>query len=275
MLTREQSQKLLGARLKLKRAKQHIRDFDSRIRAFKKSNPCKLATKKNPKTSNTLACYVKSIAKLPADLPVVAGDILFNLRSALDHVAMQLWLASPGRKGGKRAVQFPIASDPTEYGAAIGGQIQGARQDIVKVLTGIEAYKGGRGHQFWVLRELNNVDKHRLLLRVATGRRSLDMGTITMAMAPPAIRNKFASLKKLYFTPNGPSMQMPDVLYSLNKGDELFGFTTKAKLYKKVDLPVEVAFDEPQIGQGDSAVKTVQDISNLVADILNQLGRLL
>ncbi len=273
VLSRKQSQKLLGARLKLKRAKQHIRDFNSRIRAFKKTNPCTLASKKDSQ-SGYQKCCVKSIKKLPAELPVISGDVLFNLRSALDHVAMQLWIAS-GRDGRERDVQFPIAESPAKFSAAISGQIKGARPDIVKALTAIEAYDGGRGHQLWVLKELNNVDKHRLLLRVATGRRPLDMGDITRAMAPRAIRRKFAALGKLYFTPNGPTRTMPHVLYSLNKGDKLFSFPTKAKLYKKVDFPIEIAFDEPQIGEGDTAIKTVQDISKLVANLIDQLGRLL
>ncbi|HTM55826.1 MAG TPA: hypothetical protein VL175_17495 [Pirellulales bacterium] len=257
--------KLLGARLKLKRANKHIRNLAIAVTAFKKSRPCKISTKRNDKGHKLF--YVRSLRKVPAEIGAVAGDVLFDLRSALDHIAMQLWIAS-GSNGKAKDVYFPISKDATEYGPDLARKIKGARPDIVKAIKSIQAYKGGNGHPLWVLNELHNIDKHRLLLTVALGHRPMNL-------APAIVAGyRRAGIRNVGF-PADFYLGRPGTLYSLKRGDVFLEDGTNTILDKDVKLVFEVAIDEAQIGEGDSILKTLTDLSKFVADVIDTLGGLL
>jgi hypothetical protein len=261
-----QPDKLVGARLKLKRANKHIRDLDIALKAFKKTNPHKIATKRNDK--GYLIVYVKSVKKVPINFALLAGDALFNLRSALDHTALQLWVAS-GCHGNLKDVYFPISESPAKHGARVAVQIQGARPDIVKALDLIEPYKAGLGHQLWVLHRLNITDKHRLLLTVAIGYRPPSLTDIIAAKLAAAGKPKTSYGVVARVGQNEP-------LYATKAGDILLeDQTPNAKFSKHMKFTTEITLNEPEVPSSDSIIKTLHDLSKLVADVIHQLGRLL
>lgn len=60
--------------------------------------------------------YVATVIKpLPPRLPLVVGDLVHNLRSALDHIVCQLFLANGGVAANARHVAFPIAGSAGSY----------------------------------------------------------------------------------------------------------------------------------------------------------------
>jgi hypothetical protein len=258
--------KLLGARLKLKRADKHIADLHDALSTFKKSNPCRIGTKRDPNT-RCLSYYIESFDDVPSDIGLIAADTLFNLRSALDHVVMQLWITG-GRQGKEAAVMFPIFDSPSKYSAQKHGKIQGLRPDAVKAIDFIQPYKGGRGQSLWVLHELNNTDKHRLLLTVGGGFNGMNIG--------PVVNRE---LKRL----GAPGEPVPVLEVSdprlwtcpLKVGAILFTDMPDTELHEDVYFLFDVALGEPGIAPGESVLKTLQDMSKLVADIVDQLGRLL
>jgi len=258
--------KLLSARLKIDRANKHISDLEAALVAFKNTNPAAIRGDFDEKTR----CYsyiLERFDDIPVDVGLIAADALFNLRSALDHTAMQLWIAS-GSTGSERNVMFPIFDSSTKYFAERRRRIQGARPDIVKSLDTIEPYKGGKGELLWVLHSLNNTDKHRLLLTVGAGHCGYDIYPIVarkLAAGRPGSIPSHAS-----FEVNSKAWQCP-----LEAGAILHTTRPDEEFYEDMKFTFQIAFSEPGVLPRESMLKTLQDMSKLVANVIDQLGRLL
>src|SRR6478609_5813888 len=92
------AERLVGPLTKIERAKQHIVELNAVVQVFIDSKPYSSVTEHDPQTAQ----YVRRITKVEAVTPNVAtvlGDILVNLRSALDHLAYQLIVVGAGASG--------------------------------------------------------------------------------------------------------------------------------------------------------------------------------
>lgn len=104
------SDRLDGALTKVERAKQHVGDLEAELRAFHGTNPYVVAAKRNPET-HQLVYYVASVQEVPRSISAIAGDVLQNLRSALDHLAYQLVCSGlGGNPRSKRRAPLPSPS---------------------------------------------------------------------------------------------------------------------------------------------------------------------
>jgi hypothetical protein len=105
----------------------------------------------------------------PIEFAVRAGEIINHLRSSLDHLVWQLVLrkhSSPSFK-----VQFPICVTVTKYKEAIrGGIINGIARSAQTIIQGAQPYHRAipADDPLAILHELNNIDKHKLLLVVSS-----------------------------------------------------------------------------------------------------------
>jgi hypothetical protein len=102
----------------------------------------------------------------PIECAVIIGDVVHNLRSALDHLAWQLVLANGAEPTAR--TQFPIYSTEQSYRAERAQQLLAGMSDEDK--TAIESFQPfrqeaaeNRPHELAVLQELSNVDKHRVV----------------------------------------------------------------------------------------------------------------
>jgi len=82
-------ERLRHVSLKMKRAKEHVAALERELRAFLESNPYRVGSRHDPKTRN-IVYYVESVESVPDCLPLIAGDAIQNLRSALDYLAYQM-----------------------------------------------------------------------------------------------------------------------------------------------------------------------------------------
>jgi hypothetical protein len=123
-------------------------------------------------------------ADLDDDLPIVAGDFLFNVRSGLDHRAASL---VPADK--KWSVQFPIfADDPLAMDAdqrehinkqawrAWKGAIKPFPESAATALTDLQPFKAAaktgnpaQWHTLDILRTLHDADEHKSLFVAERG----------------------------------------------------------------------------------------------------------
>ena len=160
-------ERLLHVELKVNRAKEHVAELQREIERFFAANPYAVATKRDPKTRQ-LIYYVSGVKPTPQCLPLIVGDIIQNLMSALDHLAYQLICSDTADKPPRpRKIYFPIFDSVTEYEAGKQSKILGAAQDTVNAIDAIKPYKGGND-LLWMLHALNNIEKHRLLLTVGS-----------------------------------------------------------------------------------------------------------
>jgi len=157
--------RLVRIQVKIERAKKHFGDFEREAEAFRDAYLHVVGTKTNPKTRQAFQYF----AKLPVskfEVLAIAGDVLHNLRSALDHLAFQLVEVGEcrgiGERRGKR-IAFPIFDTANDYEALKAGKVKGARKAAIKAIDALQPYKGGKGEILWRLHELDNIDKHRTL----------------------------------------------------------------------------------------------------------------
>ena len=105
---------------------------------------------------------------VPIEWSVRVGEILYNLRSALDHLVWQLLLANRQNPGRHNA--FPIVNKPCDWQKATS-QLEGVTSQVEKMIQRLQPYTGGYSDlhlpfdvwALWTLHSLCNIDKHRYL----------------------------------------------------------------------------------------------------------------
>src|SRR6266850_878143 len=169
-------ERLLLIRVKTARAYQHIQDLEREIQEFLNGNPYKVAIKPDPQFPDLFAQhYLASVKPMIAVIPLIAGEAIHNMRSALDYLAWDLMDIGCVAQGitltvtERKQIGFPIidTDSPTEYEASRKRRVKGMTQAAIDAIDAAKPYKGGNDI-LWRLNQLNNIDKHRLLIAVGS-----------------------------------------------------------------------------------------------------------
>src|SRR5262245_55654 len=164
-----------GVRAKLARADTHIHDLKRILDPVAQRATQSIVREPHSDSGNNWLFYrVTDVPEYDRAWSTIVGDALFNLRSGLDHLANRLVELDGGNPC--RRTQFPIHdSRTTDKGNTRFVTIQPGigRKDILDALDSIQPYQGVEeyGHDLnemslWLINELCNIDKHRLLLTV-------------------------------------------------------------------------------------------------------------
>ncbi len=110
---------------------------------------------------------VRKIERPPESWALVAGDVIQNARAALDHA---IWALVVKRKGEKFAldarpmIQFPIGDDLERF-PEDRLRAWGLKPQVVEAIRDAQPFNHSpaHNHALWFLRELSNIDKHRML----------------------------------------------------------------------------------------------------------------
>jgi hypothetical protein len=87
-------------RMKLDRAKQRMKELEEALQSFYATNPFKFSGKADLQAGKVVYT-MDSVKDAPDEASLIAGEIIQNLRSALDHLAYQLFLRAGGTGAGK------------------------------------------------------------------------------------------------------------------------------------------------------------------------------
>ncbi|MBY8862016.1 hypothetical protein K7711_36455 [Nocardia sp. CA2R105] len=111
--------------LKLERAKEHFHEFIADLDRYRKSDPWQFSVAlEDPLrrgTGSDLVLRLKAHTPIPRRLAVVVGDLVHNLRSALDCAIVELASRGEGPAGRppteseERAFQFPITEEKADF----------------------------------------------------------------------------------------------------------------------------------------------------------------
>lgn len=150
------------AHLKLSRACRHIAEVDARLASYLCSDFYAIETKLDQATRR-LRVELQSLHQPDKAFNAVVGDAIGNLRSVLDYIAVALVVPIIGKAD---SIGFPFADDVNGFkGMVSKGQLSKLPQVFQDhLLNEVQAYKGGKGHSFWIVNKLRNIDKHRLLV---------------------------------------------------------------------------------------------------------------
>lgn len=167
--------------LKLGRAEKHLRELRETIPFKSESQEC-VAVREIDPNSNVWRFTAHLEQKASPELGLIVGDIVHNLRAALDHMATALRPSERLRNG-----QFPILRDDIWAANPNAGEeldnikrsrddfesnVRGMHPDAVAIIRShqphIESASPGV-HPLAVISALDNADKHFALAVVATG----------------------------------------------------------------------------------------------------------
>jgi len=196
---------------------------------------------------------VYKIANVPWIDPAwsaIFGQGIYNIRSALDHLAWQLVLLD-GQEPTK-ATQFPLLDtnrDKSGHKVPVDIAPGIKRPDILAAVESMQPYHGGGrwGDQLGVVAELSGIDKHRLPIAVST---MLNVDNIFWGLPEGATT---------------PSWWFP-VGKALNEGDVVARFLFNEPVAPEVFNPhlvPQIALDEAPLG---SPYRT-QDLASLLGGL--------
>jgi hypothetical protein len=151
-------------KVKIDRAKKHLRDLEFAKEKFINSNPFTPGFRPDEKPGHEglNLWFMSHIEAIPEEVSASAGDAIHNVRSALDHLICQLVYSEGNTISNQTA--FPIFKSDQIDEATLQRRLAGTSHQAKDKIRSLEPYKDGLGHHLWVLHELDIADKHHGLI---------------------------------------------------------------------------------------------------------------
>jgi hypothetical protein len=164
------SPKLASVRDKIARAEHHLRDIDMALKVVLSPE-----TNVQPPTAfefdrdrKHLIINLTKCQPVDPTLPLIIGDCIHNLRSALDHLVYRLALENGASQVSAKKTFFPIYLKKAEFDRRVENLVKpfisaAAFAEIEKSQP-YSAYDIPEESDIWILSQLDIIDKHRLLI---------------------------------------------------------------------------------------------------------------
>ncbi|HZQ25987.1 MAG TPA: hypothetical protein VFA89_24555 [Terriglobales bacterium] len=238
-----------GIELKIERANKHIDDLESLVSAFLGRDFYSLGIKPKPQIEH-VAYYVTRVDPMPADISLVIGDALHNLRSSLDHLAWQLVEVSGGIPD---KIDFPITKTRQQYDSAFGKrEVTQIRPEILDLIRKIQPYRS-TDDTLWHLHQLDIMDKHKLIVPIAC------------ALKCWGLKRENVWLSDLSGS------------YHIELGEELLNVpaSTFANAAENIKFGTDIAFRDLEIVGSKSVLETLYKMSEFVSGIIDSFSQYL
>ncbi|MEJ0094478.1 MAG: hypothetical protein WDN46_13890 [Methylocella sp.] len=156
---------LMGPKLKVERAKRHLADLETTLHAFHDSNPYGLVEEIDLQTGEYVY-RVRIHKSIPCETGTIIGDIIHNLRSALDQMVCGLVRANSKQVSGGNG--FPIMGSAKSFEEACVRKLKNVPLKAQRFIQRLKPYQGGNT-LLWQISELDNMDKHNAIVPVNAG----------------------------------------------------------------------------------------------------------
>lgn len=254
---------LSGVQLKLWRADRHIAELREVIKPI--LHAAEQSVSRQPQVDESEVVYaVGYVPDIDPIASVIVGDVVHNLRSALDHLAWQLVRFDNGTPD--EYTQFPLSVLPlNKDGSPRQVTIQpGIRNPaIIAALIEVQPYtSANRGHTptsdvLWIVHRLDAVDKHRLLLSVT---QSINRHEVPRWHGLPG---------------DAPSPMFEVNLNALNSGDVVLKFTFPEGSDPPPDfyatVPLAISLDEGEASWA-SGIDLIDALTSLRVGVTNEIN---
>ena len=236
--------------LKIQWAYQHIERLHKVLDSFIESNPYGISIERDANTRQPLYRITK-VTAIPDSVPLIAGDILHNLRSALDYLACELVVANGNKPTSQTG--FPILenapSTPDEE-KTFARKVKGMGQGAINLIRSIKPYKGG-DDTLWRLHRLNIIDKHKLLFTVGAFVSNWSITQHIDATDPPL--EVLERMGRAYASDEHWA-EVRRLTFPLKAGDILLADFPDAKFNKQIRFAIQIAINEPGVCEGEPLV---------------------
>ncbi|MFV9454734.1 hypothetical protein ACNJ7E_14970 [Rhodococcus sp. NM-2] len=252
---------------KLSRAKQHLDFFKSEIHAYRARDPICFTYRQRKDPLDSSQIIVEYIALVNEEPPnewgLILGDILTNLRAALDHTLFSHISARQTLTDQEaKSIQFPILDDVSKWEKWEKRNADWVEPAVAQAILAAQPFKSDdlSDHPVWVLNQLVNYDKHRTLHVVAHrgeatfDKRSASVRQLSDKATKLADNAVIATMKLL--RPVGAPGQEPS--------SSLVKFEGEAGFIEHIDIPGRSA---THLG----ALRLMEVLTELVEEMLDDL----
>ena len=162
---------LIGSRAKVSRAIEQIDNLGAQLRFAMESDANKLLldTKNDVFDGHpAVTIFATRVPVFSAEISVLIGEIVHNLRSSLDNLA---WFLVPRRQlnlmnvRAQRQIAFPLAENRKSFWSSVDRRVPQASSPHIEFIEQYQPYRRSTaGRLMRSLRTLSNTDKHRFIV---------------------------------------------------------------------------------------------------------------
>ncbi len=252
---------LLVASQKVKRTKAQIRELNSEVVAFVSAARYSIATELNADATQK-AWVFRFEPQSTEHLSIIVGEILHNLRSALDYLAVAL--ATKNGASSKK-VYFPFGINAEIFDEQVRKKTKGMSADAIAMIRELKPYKGGNV-LLWLLHDLNREDKHIRIVPLFSGNGMKLYELAVIDGTPYVLGNRRGQHLR---TEIGRAVvaKGPDPIV----GETDYEFLTTSPLARfegKLEPTINVVFQEAGDFKNQSIIAVLVQMSDLVESIL-------
>jgi hypothetical protein len=257
-----------SAKAQTERAEEQIDRLYGELEAFFKLNPYRLVSEPNPDTPPggyglLIRGYIDR--EPPIRLRVLIGEIIHNMRVALDHLVWALVIAN-GRTG-NRNTGFPVCDSPHEYETNGLRKVKRAAAAAQALIESLQPYQGGKHVSFSPLYRLHHLDrihKHRALhvIACAVELRKLWVERSWYESVPGAERTMNIKI---------PRVKPFDgaAVVTFQNGAEILRITSSVDVKMQQEIALGIAFDEPGVVQGQTILPTLYELLTFTSGVID------
>lgn len=157
---------LTGPLAKIVRAAELKKEFGTAFDQWIEEDPIGVKGRQDP-DSDWFVMTFHILEPLPIRLGIIFGDMLNNLRGALDHLVWQLVLANGERPTSGNS--FPVVRDVRQWPRSRQSKLKGVSDRCADGIKETQPFQSGRQAPFhWLalLNKMNNINKHRVIAPV-------------------------------------------------------------------------------------------------------------
>ena len=171
---------------KLDRAKSQIEALDHQIGDFATDQEPIGVREKFEADQQAWVGTVVTVPECPSDWGLMIGEIVHNLRGALDHLVWDLAILELGAEpidanGRPLRIQFPICEDKARWKSSgfdrMIAPLNAVHRALIEGRQPYNGWNGPRKHPLLVLEGVSNADKHRKLRPAVLAPQQLDVGS--------------------------------------------------------------------------------------------------
>jgi len=152
---------LQGALDRIDWAEKRMADLKGQIHAYGKRYADAVTVQPDAQQATGFRAIYPSaaVSAIPTQISILVGEVIYNLRAALDYLAFELALLDSGRV--QDFTQFPVCDSPEKFAKKRASDLKGFNQIHVATIEALQPYRGCD----WTrrLQEISNPDKHQRL----------------------------------------------------------------------------------------------------------------
>jgi len=256
-----------SALAKVGRAHHHLEELTQLTSNWLAGKPLRLSRDVQEESTSFRVSIVDPI---PADLPLILGDFVHNLRSALDHVVYEAVKRSDENRCGFQAwnPKNRRPFDVKAYKALVEENAPSASAAPLRKLLELRPHEGGADEYLWCLHRLDIIDKHRLVIAVCGATEKVQVklwgdAYVVSATTLDALAERI---------PNAASLTVdyqPVHPCPLAEGTVLFDHpTAQSDQVERVDWHYHLALAEPRPYAGEPLLDTLEGLMEQVEALI-------